>query len=49
MLRAMDALTVKLDDTATAALTVARRRTPLFSALQYAVELELLRTIPSNN
>ncbi len=40
--RAMDALTMKLDGTAAAAPTVARRRAALFSALQYAVELELL-------
>jgi hypothetical protein len=38
----MDALTVKLDGTAAAVPTVARRRAALFSALQYAVEFELL-------
>jgi integrase len=44
--RAMDALTLKLDGTATAAPTIARRRAALFSALQYAVELELLPNNP---
>ena len=43
--RAMDAISVKLDGAAAAAPTVARRRAALFSAIQYAVELELL---PSN-
>ena len=43
--RAMDAITMKLDGTPAAAPTVARRRAALFSALEYAVELELL---PSN-
>jgi integrase len=42
----MDALTLKLDGTAAAAPTVARRRAALFSALQYAVELELLPNNP---
>src|SRR5665648_417966 len=40
--RAMDAITVKLDGAQAAAPTVARRRAALFSALEYAVELELL-------
>jgi integrase len=40
--RAMEAISVKLDGTAAAAPTVARKRAALFSALQYAVELELL-------
>src|ERR1035437_2028713 len=44
--RAMDALTLKIDCTAAAAPTVARRRAALFSALQYAVELELLPNNP---
>ena len=44
--RAMDAITVKLDGTQAAAPTVARRRAALFSALQYAVELELLPNNP---
>jgi len=43
--RAMEAITMKLDGTPAAAPTVARRRAALFSALEYAVELELL---PSN-
>ena len=42
----MDAITVKLDGTQAAAPTVARRRAALFSALQYAVELELLPNNP---
>ncbi|HEY5246849.1 MAG TPA: tyrosine-type recombinase/integrase [Dermatophilaceae bacterium] len=44
--RAMDAISVKLDGTAAAAPTAARRRAALFSALQYAVELELLPNNP---
>jgi len=44
--RAMDAITVKLDGTQAAAPTVARRRAALFSALQYAVELEPLPNNP---
>lgn len=44
--RAMEAITLKLDGTAAAAPTVARRRAALFSALQYAVELELLPNNP---
>jgi len=44
--RAMEAISVKLDGTAAAAPTVARRRAALFSALQYAVELELLPNNP---
>ena len=44
--RAMDAINVKLDGTAAAAPTVARRRAALFSALEYAVELELLPNNP---
>lgn len=44
--RAMHAITVKLDGTAAAAPTVARKRAALFSALQYAVELELLPNNP---
>jgi integrase len=44
--RAMDAISVKLDGTAAAAPTIARRRAALFSALQYAVELELLPNNP---
>ena len=43
--RAMEAITMKLDGTPAAAPSVARRRAALFSALEYAVELELL---PSN-
>ena len=43
---AMQAITVKLDGTAAAASTVARRRAALLSALQYAVELELLPNDP---
>ena len=43
--RAMESITLKLDGTPAAAPTVARRRAALFSALEYAVELELL---PSN-
>ena len=42
----MDAISVKLDGTAAAAPTVARKRAALFSALQYAVELELLPNNP---
>jgi hypothetical protein len=44
--RAMNAISLKLDGTAPAAPTVARRRAALFSALQYAVELELLPNNP---
>ena len=44
--RAMDAITVKLDGTAAAAPTVARRRAAPFSALLYAIELELLPNNP---
>jgi hypothetical protein len=46
---AMDAISLKLDGKAAAAPTVARRRAALFSALQYAGELELLPTNPLNN
>jgi integrase len=44
--RAMEAITMKLDGTAAAAPTVARKRAALFSARQYAVELELLPNNP---
>ena len=44
--RAMEAISVKLDGTAAAAPTVARKRAALFSALQFAVELDLLPQNP---
>ena len=44
--RAMNAISMKLDGTEAAGPTVARRRAALFSALQYAVELELLPNNP---
>ena len=44
--RAMNAISMKLDGTEAAAPTVARRRAALFSALQYALELELLPNNP---
>lgn len=40
--RATEAVSAKLNGTAAAAPTVARKRAALFSTLQYAVELELL-------
>lgn len=43
----MKAISVKLDGTAAAAPTDARKRAALFSALQYAVELELLPHNPT--
>jgi hypothetical protein len=42
----MEAISVKLDGTAAAAPTVARKRAALFSALQFAVELDLLLQNP---
>ena len=42
----MEAISVKLDGTTAAAPTVARKHAALFSALQYAVELELLPDNP---
>ncbi len=43
---ALDALAVKLDGTPAAPSTVRRKRSALYSALEYAVELELLETNP---
>lgn len=44
--RALEAVSLRLDGTPASAATVARKRSALFSALQYAVELELLDTNP---
>lgn len=44
--RALDSISIKLDGTAAAPATVARKRSALYSTLQYAVELELLPVNP---
>jgi len=44
--RALTAIALKLDGTAAASSTVRRKRSALFSVLQYAVELELLPANP---
>lgn len=43
---ALNAISMKLDGTPASASTVARKRSALYSALQYAVELELLPVNP---
>ena len=43
---ALDALAVKLDGKPASPSTVRRKRSALYSALKYAVELELLETNP---
>jgi integrase len=46
MRRALDALAVKLDGKAAAPATVTRKRSAFYSALEYAVELELFEANP---
>ncbi|WP_427888614.1 tyrosine-type recombinase/integrase [Kribbella sp. GL6] len=46
MRRALDALAVKLDGKAAAAATVSRKRSAFYSAMEYAVELELFEANP---
>jgi hypothetical protein len=43
---ALDSLAVKLDGTAAAPATIARKRSALYSALEYAVELDLFESNP---
>lgn len=44
--KALDAISLKLDGTAAASSTVRRKRSAFYSALQYAVELELIDSNP---
>ena len=44
--RALDAIAIKLDGTAAAPATVTRRRSALYSALEYGVELDIFEANP---